>query len=226
MRPFGAAFFPIGLGTTEDGMKNRRWNPGAALRQLGISTTELVAVIAVSGVLTTVGVCCLDDAKRCAAMTRSIAQVHGLLVRCRAVAVLRSRPCAVVFDREGDGTWRCFVAEDGDGDGVRRIDISSGADPVVGRVIVIPAGGAGPGILGDGPVPDPSGSGRLGGDLGDPIRAGRGDIITFSSNGTATPSSVYFTDNSRRMVVLRIYGGTGRINRLKWQRGWRQWQQG
>jgi len=207
-------------------MREMNWFWRANRRQLGISTTELVAVIAVSGLLTTVGGSSLNDARRGAAMTRSVAQVHGLLVRCRAVAVLRSRRCAVVFDRQVDGSWRCFVAEDGDGDGVRRVDISSGTDPVVDGAIVIDAGGAGPGILGDGSVPDPSGSGRLGGDLGDPIRAGLGNIITFSSNGTARPSSVYFTDHSRRMVVLRIYGGTGRINRLSWQRGWSQWKQG
>jgi len=118
------------------------------------------------------------------------------------------------------------VAEDGDGDGVRRSDISNGQDKVVGRVIVIAAGGAGPGILRNEPVPDPSGRGVLEGDLSDPIRAGRGDIISFSSRGTATPSSVYFTDNVRRMVVLRIYGGTGRINRLSWQSGRDEWKQG
>ena len=205
-------------------MRKSTWR--TVRRQLGISTIELVVVVAVSGLLITVGGASLNDAKRCAAMTRSVAQVHGLLVRCRAVAVLRSRRCAVVFDRQTDGRWCCFVAEDGDGDGVRRVDISSGTDPVVDSVIVIDAGGAGPGILGDGSVPDPTGRGRLGGDLGDPIRAGRGNIITFSSHGTATPSSVYFTDQSRRMVVLRIYGGTGRINRLSWQRGWSHWQQG
>jgi len=207
-------------------MNKGRWTRRAARRQLGISIIELVTVIAVSGLLTIVGISSLNDVRRCAAMTRSAAQVHGLLVRCRAVAVMRSRRCAVVFDRQVDGSWRCFVAEDGDGDGVRRVDISSGTDPVLDRVIVIDAGGSGPGILRDGSVPDPSGRGRLGGDLGDPIRAGLGNIITFSSNGTARPSSVYFTDHSRRMVVLRIYGGTGRINRLSWQRGWSQWKQG
>lgn len=207
-------------------MKNEKWMRRAVRRQLGISLTELVAVIAVSGMLLVVGGASLNDARRGAAMTRSVAQVQGLLVRCRAVAVLRSRRCAVVFDRQVNGVWQCFVAEDGDGDGVRRVDISSGTDPVVDRVIIIDNGGAGPGILVGASVPDPTGRGSLGGDLGDPIRAGRGNIITFSSNGTATPSSVYFSDTSRRMVVLRIYGGTGRINRLRWQRGWSQWKQG
>ena len=180
---------------------------------------------AVGGLLMIVGVPLMDDARRAAAMARSAAQVQGLLTRCRAVAVVRCRPCAVVFDREIDGGWRCYVAEDGDGDGVRRNDIFTGRDSVVGRVITIAGGGAGPGILRTEPVPDPSGRGVLGGDLGDPIRAGRGDIISFSSRGTATPSSVYFTDDVRRMLVLRIYGGTGRINRLRWQRGRSEWKQ-
>ena len=213
-------------------MRGREWirRAGRRLagekRTMGISTTELLVATAVTGLLVLVAIPSIDDAKRAAAMTRSIAQVHGLLVRCRAVAVLRSRNCAVVFDREVDGSWRCFVAEDGDGDGVRRSDISTGQDPVVGGVVAIVAGGAGPGILQDEWVPNPTGRGRLRGDLSAPIRAGRGNMISFSSRGSATPSSVYFSDGSRRMVVLRIYGGTGRINRLRWQKGWSGWKQG
>lgn len=196
------------------------------LAQDGHSITELFAVTAVTGLLILAGVPLLDDARRAAALGRAVAQVQGLLVRCRAVAVLRCRSCAVVFDQQSEGEWQCFVAEDGDDDGVRRSDIASGVDPVVGRVITIAAGGAGPGIYRREPVPDPTGRGVLGGDLHDPIRAGRGNMISFSSRGTVTPSSVYFTDFERRMVVLRIYGGTGRINRLFWQRGWSKWKQG
>ena len=194
--------------------------------QRGLSTTELLVATAVLGSLVLVGVPMLDDARRSAALVRSAVQVQGLLVRCRAVAVMRGATCAVVFDRESGGSWRCFVAEDGDGDGVRRVDIHSGRDPVIGTDIVLGADGAGPGILRDQRIPDPSGRGTLGGDLGDPIRAGRGNIISFSSRGTASPSSVYFTDFASRMVVLRIYGGTGRINRLSWRRGWSVWKQG
>lgn len=194
-------------------------------RQRGLSTAELVAVMAVSGLLVVIGVPVMDDARRAAALHRSAAQVHGLLVRCRATAVLRSRNCSVVFDVESGGGWRCMVAEDGDGDGVRRNDISDGTDPVVGQVVTIAAGAAGPGILGT-DVPDPSGGGRLGGDLSDPIRAGRGNIISFTARGTATPSSVFLTDHSRRMIVLRVYGGTARINRLSWLKGTGEWTPG
>jgi hypothetical protein len=198
---------------------------GLRLTELGASTTELLVATAVSGLLIAISVPVLDDGLRGAAMNRAAAQVQGLLVRCRAVAVMRGHACAVVFDRDDDGSWRCYVAEDGDGDGIRRTDIHQKIDVVVGRVVTIASGGAGPGILTGTEVPDPSGRGILGGDLGDPIRAGRGNIITFSARGTATPSSVYFTDFSRRMLVLRVYGGTGRINRLAWRRGLREWQQ-
>lgn len=192
-------------------------------RERGASMPEIVTATAVVAVLAVIGVPIAEDAHRAAALSRSIAQVHGLLVRCRATAVLRGRLCAVVFDLGADGSWRCTVAEDGDGDGVRRSDIHSGVDPVVGASRTLAAGVAGPGIL-DGPVPDPSGRGRLAGDPSDPVRAGRGNLVSFSAAGTATPSSIYFTDFSRRMAVLRVYGGTGRINRLSWQRGWREWR--
>jgi hypothetical protein len=185
----------------------------------------MVAATAVTGILFAISVPVIDDARRAAELSRATAQVHGLLVRCRATAVLRGANCSVVFDRDGQGGWCCVVAEDGDGDGVRRSDIRAGVDPVVGRELRIAAGSAGPGILSD-EVPDPSGSGLLGGNLSDPIRAGAGDIISFSARGTATPSSVFFTDHSRRMIVLRIYGGTARINRLSWRRGSQTWTQG
>jgi hypothetical protein len=207
-------------------MKWMRWLRIARLDQRGLSTTELLVATAIVGSMVLVGVPMLDDARRSAALVRSTIQVQGLLVRCRAVAVMRGATCAVVFDRETGGRWRCYVAEDGDGDGVRRADIHSGRDPVVGTDVVLGTGGAGPGILRDERVPDPSGRGILGGDLSDPIRAGRGNMISFSSRGTASPSSVYFTDFSSRMVVLRIYGGTGRINRLSWRCGWSDWKQG
>ncbi|MGD8439628.1 MAG: GspH/FimT family pseudopilin [Holophagae bacterium] len=191
----------------------------------GHSVIEAVTALAVLGTIMIIGAPALDDARCGAALDRATAQIHGLLVRSRAVAVLRGRACAVVFDRAADGSWSCFVAEDGDGDGVRRTDIGSGRDPITGVVVRLEAGAAGPCILTGGTVPDPAGRGALGGDPADPIRAGRGDIITFSPHGTATPSSIYLCDSRRRMIVLRVYGGTGRINTLAWRFGLDGWQQ-
>ena len=137
---------------------------------------------------------------------------------------MNARSTGVVFERREDGEWRCFIAADGDGDGILHRDIERGVDPVVGEVLVFEAGGAGLGILKNEFVPDPSGSGRLRGNLNDPVRAGRGDIITFTPRGTATPSSLYLTDNRARMRVLRIYGGTGRVRSWVWRSGWLKWR--
>ena len=85
-------------------------------------------------------------------------------------------------------------------------------------------GGAGLGILQSEFVPDPSGRGRLRGNLSDPVRAGRGNMITFTPRGTATPASLYLTDHRARMRVLRVYGGTGRVISRVWRSGWPRWR--
>ena len=138
---------------------------------------------------------------------------------------MNARSTGVVFEQREDDSWRCFIAYDGDGDGILRRDIHRLVDPIVGEVLHFEAGGAGLGILQGEFVPDPSGRGRLRGNLSDPVRAGRGNIITFTPRGTATPSSLYLTDHRARMHVLRIYGGTGRVISRVWRSGWPEWRE-
>ena len=138
---------------------------------------------------------------------------------------MKARATGVVFEKRSDESWRVYIAEDGDGDGILRRDITSGVDPVIGEILHIDADGAGLGILQGEFVPDPSGRGRLRGNLEDPVRAGRGDIITFTPRGTATPSSIYFSDRQARMRVLRIYGSTGRVISFVWRSGWPKWRE-
>ncbi|NOZ95867.1 MAG: hypothetical protein GXP47_14175 [Acidobacteria bacterium] len=165
----------------------------------------------------------MGSLQREAALERAARNVAGLIVRARSLALVRGRATALVFERHASG-WRCFLARDGDGDGVHRDDIRRGRDFIDGEVLQLSSGRAGPGILAGLPVPDPSGRGRLRGDPGDPIRAGRGDIVTLSPAGTATPGSIYFCDGRSRMRVIRIYGGTARIRQMIWHRGWRRWK--
>jgi len=171
-----------------------------------------------------VSVPALEELRRAAELQTVAGRLWGLMVRCRAYALMRGRATSLVFEREkGDG-WRCFIAEDGDFDGVRRDDLTSGRDRVLGEVLHLEGKLAGLGILSTTTVPDPSGRGRLRGNMNDPVRAGRGDIITFTSGSTATPSSVYLTDYKARMRVLRVYGATGRVYSLVWRKGWPEWR--
>ncbi len=189
-----------------------------------MSLIEAVLVLAVLTIIVTAALPGLADIRGAAALSAASSQLKGLLFRCRAYAILNSRATAVVFERRDDASWRCFIAVDGDGDGIRTRDIHGLIDPVVGEVLNLDSGGAGLGILQGEFVPDPSGRGRLRGDLGDPVRAGRGDIITFTPRGTATPASIYLTDGRGRMRVLRVYGGTGRVISRVWRSGWPRWR--
>ncbi len=189
-----------------------------------MSVLEIVLVVAVVAIIVTAALPDLGEIRRAAALGAATSQLKGLLFRCRAYAVMNARATAVVFERGNDGSWRCFIAADGDGDGIRRRDIRRLVDPVIGEVLHFEAGGAGLGILKKEFVPDPSGRGRLRGNLDDPVRAGRGDIITFTPRSTATPASIYLTDHRARMRVLRIYGGTGRVISRVWRSGWSEWR--
>jgi type II secretory pathway pseudopilin PulG len=211
MRPFGAA-------SLEESMS-------AARAQAGQSFVEMVIALFIMAILTAVAIPNLQEARRDAALSSVARRVRGLMYQSRARALQRGLAVALVFERRGSAGWQCFVAEDRDGDGVLREDLDSGRDVVVSKVLELDRRSAGPGILAGVRVPDPSNHGWLEGDLNDPIRAGRGNIITFSALGTATPSSVYLTDGCRGMRVLRVFGATGRVNSLRWKKGWARWRQ-
>lgn len=190
----------------------------------GHTLVEMLVVMMVLAMLAAVTVPALEEARRAAALQGVAGRLTGLMVRCRAVAVMRGRATSLVFERKSDTGWRCFIAEDGDRDGVNRDDLRRGRDRTLGEVLHLDGRAAGLGILSGTVVPDPSGRGRLTGDLDDPVRAGRGDIITFTPARTATPSSVYLTDHHSRMRVLRVYGATGRVYSLVWREGWPEWR--
>ena len=190
----------------------------------GMSLVEALLVTAVLAIILALGSGVLNEMRRAAALRAASSQLKGLLFRCRADAVMNARSTAAVFEQLPDSSWRCFIAVDGDGDGIRSRDIRRLVDPVVGEIIHFEAGGAGLGILQGEFVPDPSGRGRLRGDLSDPVRAGRGNMITFTPRGTASPASLYLTDHHARMRVLRVYGGTGRVISRVWRSGWPEWR--
>jgi prepilin-type N-terminal cleavage/methylation domain-containing protein len=215
MRPSGAAFFwEVVVDRIDEN----------ASRDRGVSLLEVVLVTAVLAIIVTTALPELDEIKRAAALRSVSCQLKGLLFRCRAYAVMNARSTAAVFEKLPDGSWRCFIAVDGDGDGIRTRDIHRLVDPIVGEVLHFENDCAGFGILQGEFVPDPSGRGRLRGNLSDPVRAGRGDMITFTPRGTASPASLYLTDHRARMRVLRVYGGTGRVISRVWRSGWPKWR--
>jgi len=197
--------------------------PTTRCSERGVTLAELVIAVSLIGIGSAVMLPQLGTLHRAAELHAATGQISGMMARCRAYAVMHQTATGLVFERDGGG-WRCFLAEDRDGDGIRHDDIEAGRDRIVSEILQLEAERAGLGILRNVPVPDPTGHGHLGGDLGDPVRAGRGDIVTFSPIGTATSSSVYLTDGASRMRVIRVYGITGRIRTLVWHTGWSGWR--
>jgi hypothetical protein len=226
MRPFGAAFLEdVMTSPTERTIREpvapefpTLWRDG------GHTASELLVALAITGLMTVAAIPVLMDAYRAAALRAVAGRIGGLMIRCRIQAVMRGRAVSLVFERRDGHVWRCFLAEDRDGDGVRRDDLQRGRDGLLGEVVHFENSAAGLGILTRVRVPNPTGRGALDGDLSDPVRAGRGDIITFTPRSTATPSSIYMTDHHSRMRVLRVYGGTARVYSKVWRTGWKKWR--
>ena len=191
--------------------------------QGGATVSELLVGLAVLALAAVVTLPALGRAQRNAALEAVSGRLSAQLARCRAFSVFNRCNTALVFDRV-DGRWCCFVAQDGDGDGVRRRDLADGSDQRIGTVVLLEGRTAGLGMLQGCPIPDPSGRGRLQGDLDDPVRAGRSNMVSFSPEGTASPSSLYVTDHRQRMQVLRTHGITGRFRVLEWEPGWKHWR--
>ncbi len=194
------------------------------MRQSGESYVGTLAAVTLLGLSLGVAVPVVSDAHGAAALAALDQQLRAMVFRCRSEALVSGVAIGLVFRREPDGGWTVLIAADGDGDGIRSDDVAQGRDRVIRAPLRLAAGQAGPGILIGARVPDPAGSGWLGGDLGDPVRAGRGDIITFTPAGTATPASVYLTDHRRRMRVIRITGATARARSMAWRDDWRSWR--
>ncbi len=189
----------------------------------GMTFAEIVVVLALVGMMALIGMPHLQAALRAAELHAVEEQLKGLMWRSRAHAMAYSQATGLIFEQDDNKTWRCYIAKDGDGDGINRRDLDRGRDRKISEVQQLESGGAGLGILQDEPVPDPGG-GRLRGNLDDPVRAGRGDIITFTPTGSATPCSIYMTDFHERMRVIRVFGSTARVRSLVWNVGWEKWR--
>ena len=192
----------------------------------GFSVAELVVVLAVLSLLLTLG---LPPLARMAAglrLTMAAAELEGVLRAARSQAIRLGTEVAVKFQPRPDGFATWSVYRDGDGDGVLNRDIAAGVDvPVtlprpleqLGRQLRF---GFPPGR----PARDPGDPSHRLDPAGDPIRFNSSDLASFGPLGTATPGSVYLTDGSAHLVVVRVFGRTGKIRVLHYDFATAAWQ--
>jgi hypothetical protein len=125
---------------------------------------------------------------------------------------------AIRFER-GEAGADFSVYTDGNRNGVRSRDIEEGIDARVAGPLPLEghAPGVRLGILPDLPAPPPE-EGRLEGD--DPIRFGRGEILSFSPLGTSTPGTYYLVGDGIQGAV-RVTANA-RVRLLIWHGRWEE----
>ena len=188
-------------------------------RRTGYSLVELVfaagLAVTVSGMAAPQLLSGLDD-HRTAGAARYIS---ARMQRARMDAVMRSTEVAMQFTQTGNGyTYSAY--QDGNHNGVRTRDIQTGADPPVGSPERLPDHFTAVDFGVQAGVPAVDGGAPPG---GDPIRLGASNLASFSSNGTATSGSLYIRGRHAQYVV-RIFGATGKVRILKFDRPANQWK--
>jgi hypothetical protein len=144
--------------------------------------------------------------------------VAGRIGATRLDAVRRSRAVALRFEPSGED-YMFAPYGDGNGNGIRSTEIEQGVDQALGPFERLRD--KFPGIrfeLGEG-LPDADGRTGTG---EDGVRIGTAQILTMSSDGTATSGTLYIRGRSKQYAV-RILGVTGRTRMLQYQPGNRSW---
>lgn len=184
-------------------------------RAAGFTLLELLAVMAILGVLLALAVPPLIRTSARLRVTLAAQEVATALRQTRMRAVRANVHVAVRLSRVGRGDDRILwaVYGDGDGDGVRTRDIQAGRDPLLDgpRLLRRFDTSVRPGFA-DGPSPrDPADPHRRLGRPEDPLRFGRSDLVSFGPLGTSTSGSLYLTDGARWTAAVRVYGTTGKV---------------
>jgi len=148
--------------------------------------------------------------------TRALNQVvKGLVGQAACRAAMERIYIAVAFE-EGEAGANARLYADGDGDGITREDIGRGMDRPLGAPVFLHEGRAYLGLP-SAVKTDPAGN-PLNGQ--DPIRFGRGSILSFSPVGTSTPGSLYLRAVSGKEAwAFRVAGIDGRIRTYRWWKG-------
>jgi len=144
----------------------------------------------------------------------------GEFRKARSMAVRLGVQTALRFEQEEDGMYLSTYV-DGNHNGVLAGDIRRGIDRRVSGPTRLAAftSGVRVAINPDVPAPPPE-RGTL--DPRDPIRFGRGDMVSFSPLGTATPGTLYLAVAGAQAAV-RVNGETARVRCLLYRGGaWRE----
>jgi hypothetical protein len=181
---------------------------GATLIDL-IFTCGLIAVIAV------VAIPSLHASRERDAALMAARHLASKLTVLRIEAIRRNRSVAMRFDPDELGRFGTYV--DGDGDGVLQQDIDRGIDRSLEAEAHLAHYFATVSYRVALSVPMPDGSGVIAAGA-DPLRIGGSNLLSFSPVGSATSGTIYLAGRAGTQVCVRVFGATGRVRVLRFDR--------
>ena len=203
----------------------RHTNDEALGRPRGFTLIELLVVAAVISLLVLVTPTVVDWSAGLEVRLAAY-ELVGALRTARSSAIRLGSKVAVKFRTATDGRVSFTLYRDGNGDGVRTSDIDRGIDPRVGLPRELrhfgrhAKFGFPPGIQ----PRDPSDPRRRLDDLEDPVRFNRSDLASFGPLGGSTPGSLYLTDGRHHLLVVRVFGRTGKVKILRYDVRSERWR--
>lgn len=186
----------------------RRWWPRpSAGSTLGISTLELLIVIALATLVGVTGLEALHGLRqRQAGREAARVLVHDLQDVARTARISGRARGVRLTPRDTGAIWEEF--EDGNGNGVKAAEILAGVDPPVGSARpAFREGRATLALVRDVPTTDHAGRLSAG---EDPVRFGVSPLIVFTPRRTASSGSIYVAGPDDRQYAIRVLGTTQR----------------
>ena len=140
--------------------------------------------------------------------------LRGLMRQVRAKAAANGCYMGIVFG-EVDGDPVFSIHADGNANGIRRVDVDSGADPMLRQPYRL--SDTFPGVR-YGSLPTGAKDPFMRG-----LQIGRSHIVSFSPLGSSTTGTLYLSNEYGLVYAVVIFGSTGRV-RVARYRGGGKWQ--
>ena len=187
----------------------------------GFSLIEVLAVIAIVGILAMTAVPSFAAYRRSASLRAEAEQLRAIFRAARSRAIARNANAGVKFAPRGKD-WTFALYDDGDGDGIHSDDIAAGIDKChAAPSVLMPEFHIATIALLPNAIKDPD---------GDPlpptakaVQFGVSSICSFSPTGSGTSGTVYISSSGGEIFALRVYGGSGKVRVLRYDGQKKKW---
>lgn len=188
----------------------------------GFSLLETAATVAVIGIVLLITVPAFATYRRHAAVTEAAAEFRAIFRLVRSRAIAQHNYSAVKFAQSGSD-WTYALYDDGDGDGVRNDDIAAGIDRHYAppRLLLQESKLAAIQLPPNLAIKDPDGDPLTSASAA--VQFGKSTLCSFAPNGESSSGTIYLTDKFTELWCVRVYGASGKVRLLRYNRGAKTW---